>query len=72
MTSKALQQVITCIADSITDAPTQDEHVICEALGRVAAVYLAPYADAEFEVWIKAVRDTRDYMRSRGQLAEGR
>lgn len=70
MSSKELQEVINSVVDALPDAspPEEDAKVILEALGRVAAVFLAQYPDAEFEVWLKAVRDTRSYVRKHGAL----
>lgn len=65
---KELESVVAGIADGIADVPTDDEGLICEALGRVAAVLLAEYDDEDFEVWITAVRGTRNHVRTHGQL----
>lgn len=62
---KELQEVVTCIVDAM---PPSDPMLACEALGRVAAVLLVEFSDADFEIWVTAVRETRHYVKLHGQL----
>lgn len=58
------------ILDIIDALPFEDDPRLSgEALGRVSAVFLAGVEDDMFEVWIKAVRDTRDHIR-RGNMVK--